>query len=163
LLQLDTLRNYIHTKAKINVPRLFEEIAQTVSKLVEEYDVRFVFKSSIDTLVGQEDLIKSLLLNLCFNGIKACSQSGGSVSLEAERQGDGVVLSISDTGVGIPKESLTRITEPFYRVDKSRSPGHGVGLGLTLCKQIAEIHGAEMIVESTYGVGTTVKILFTTS
>ena len=163
LLQLATLRNYTPKKSEINIPTLFEEIAQTINGTIEECDVSFVFKSSIDIMVGQEDLIKSLLLNLCYNGIKACQRSNGSVSLEAKQEDSNVVLSVTDTGIGIPEESLAKITEPFYRVDKSRSPGQGIGLGLTLCKEIVDIHDAKMIFESKVGSGTTVKLIFTAS
>ena len=189
LLQLATLRNYTPTKTKINIPQLFAEIAQTLSRLIEESNVTFVFNTSVDTLLGQEDLIKSLLLNLCFNGIKAYSQSGDVVSLkvnqqenggmvlleknkqegnvkvllEAKQEGANIVLSVTDTGVGIPEESLVKITEPFYRVDESRGPGRGIGLGLSICKEIVDIHGAKMTFESKVGVGTTVKIFFMAS
>jgi signal transduction histidine kinase len=71
-------------------------------------------------------------------------------------------LSVSDNGCGISDEDIARITEPFYRIDKARSREQGgAGLGLTLCRQIAEVHGAEMIIESLIGSGTKVTITFT--
>ena len=164
LLQLATLRNYAPVKTEIDIDRLFENIAQTLKKPLNEYNIQLGYKSSVSVLPGQEDLIKILLLNLCINGLKACSLCGGTITLEAEEQKGSTVLTVTDTGIGIPKESIPKVIEPFYRVDKSRSYSHGgAGLGLTLCKQIVEIHDAEMIIESTVGVGTTVKILFTTS
>jgi signal transduction histidine kinase len=73
-------------------------------------------------------------------------------------------MSVTDNGCGIPEESLSKVTEPFYRVDKARNRDKGgAGLGLALCKQIAEIHGAVMNIESLEGRGTVVKITFTTS
>ena len=161
LLQLAVLRNYTPVKTQINVQQLFEDIAQTVKVPIAQHNVRFVFTNSVDVLLGQEDLIKSLLLNLCFNGIKACSFKGGVVLLEAEQQNDSIVLTVTDNGCGIPDESIERVTEPFYRVDKSRNRSlGGAGLGLTLCRQIAEVHGAQMIIESSVGAGTTVQIIF---
>lgn len=66
---------------------------------------------------------------------------------------------VSDDGCGIDKEALKHITEPFYRVDKSRSRAQGgIGLGLTLCKEIAELHHARLHFLSTPGVGTRVMI-----
>ena len=83
--------------------------------------------------------------------------------MEAKNEGGGVTLSVSDNGCGIPAESLLKITEPFYRVDKSRSREQGgIGLGLALCKQICDAHGARMHIESAEGAGTTVSIAFPT-
>jgi signal transduction histidine kinase len=170
LLKLATLRNYSPAITMINIRKLIEEIAQLLFKPMSEHGVRFVFKSHVDFLPGQEDLIKSLLLNLCLNGLNACSPGSGVVSLKAEWHNGNVMLSVTDNGKGIPAESLEKVTEPFYRVDKARNRHHagsagrsGAGLGLTLCKQIADVHGAEMIIKSSVGVGTVVKIIFTTS
>ena len=157
LLKLATLRNYTPVTTEIPVMRLFEEVTQTLK-------VPLICKSSdVDFLRGQEDLIKSLILNLCSNAIKAYSpESIGDICLEAEKRGDKVVISITDKGCGIAAEDMSKITEPFYRADKARTRAHGgVGLGLTLCKQIAEVHGAAMHIESAIGVGTTVSITFT--
>jgi signal transduction histidine kinase len=164
LLRLATLRNYVPVKSEINVPGLFEEIKQLLLKPMDEHGVQFICKSGVDVLRGQEDLIKSLLLNLCLNGLKACSAGSGIVLLEAEQLKGYVILSVTDNGTGIPAESLHKVTEPFYRVDKARNRNTGgAGLGLALCKQIADVHGAEMSIESGVGVGTVVKIIFTTS
>jgi len=164
LLQLATLRNYTLAIKEILIPRLFEDVSQTMGNMLQEKEVRFICENDVDVLNGQEDLIKSLLLNLCFNSLKSCTRGEGIIRLEAKKQGSGIELSVSDNGYGIPEESLSKITNPFYRVDKARSKEHGgAGLGLTLCKQIAEVHGAEMIIESNIKKGTTVKITFTTS
>ena len=69
-----------------------------------------------------------------------------------------------DNGCGIPAESLSNVVEPFYRADKVRSRADGgVGLDLTLCKQIADAHGAKLIIESEAGAGTVVSAVFTNS
>jgi signal transduction histidine kinase len=163
LLELATLRNYTAVKNKIYMQPLFENISQTMKKSLDEKNIRLVCKSDIEILEGQEDLIKSLLLNLCFNAIKSCSRNDGVIYMEAKEQEANIVLSVRDNGCGISDENLIRITEPFYRADKARNREQGgAGLGLTLCKQIAEAHGAEMSIESFAGTGTTVKISFTT-
>jgi len=72
-------------------------------------------------------------------------------------------LSIVDCGRGMEESELTKITEPFYRIDKSRSRADGgVGLGLALCNRICEIHGARLEIESKPGAGTKISIHFTT-
>jgi signal transduction histidine kinase len=158
------LRDYIPNKKEIHIQRLFDDISQTVKTPMEDAGIKFRCNSKVDTLYGQEDLIKSLILNLCLNAIKACAANNGIISVEAINESGGVALSVSDNGCGIPTESLAKVTEPFYRVDKARNrKDGGAGLGLALCRRIAETHGAEMLIESEVGTGTTVKITFTTS
>jgi len=73
------------------------------------------------------------------------------------------VLQVQDTGIGIPEAEIANVTEPFYRVDKSRSPKNGgIGLGLSLCKMIAQKHDATLLIESCEGKGTSVKVVFPT-
>ncbi|MCL2355938.1 MAG: HAMP domain-containing histidine kinase [Defluviitaleaceae bacterium] len=158
LLQLATLRNYAPVKNPVNVARLFEDVRQTLNKSFRERGVRFHCASDVDFLFGQEDLIKSLIVNLCTNALKACSANDGEVTLKAVRADGHAILIVTDTGEGIPAESLHKVTEAFFR--SFRKSG-GAGLGLTLCKQIADVHNAEMHIESTENVGTSVKIIFT--
>jgi signal transduction histidine kinase len=162
LLELATLRNYTPVKTNISIGSLFSDIEQTLKEPLQERNVELICKNDIDILEGQEDLVKSLLLNLCSNAIKACPQSGGVVHLEATTQDESIVLSVTDNGCGIAATDIEKITEPFYRVDEARSREHGgAGLGLTLCKQIAEVHGAEMVIESAVREGTIIKVTFT--
>lgn len=165
LLEVATLRQYKPVKNEISIPRLFENISQTLNKAISGHKCLLNCRYDAEILMGQEDLIKSLLLNLCSNAIKSCPPDGGVICLEARKQSErAVALSVTDNGCGIPEESLLKVTEPFYRVDKARSRSYGgAGLGLTLCRQIAEAHGAEMTIESAQGRGTTVKIIFTGS
>ena len=163
LLELAILRDYTPVKSQISIPALFEDIGQTMEKSLREHKARMTCRSDVDIVNGQEDLIRSLLLNLCSNALKACSPGGGNIRLEARAVPYGTLISVIDDGCGIPEESLPKVAEPFYRVDKSRSREHGgTGLGLTLCRKIAEVHNAEMAMESTVGVGTSVQITFTT-
>ena len=163
LLELATLRQYAPIRSEINISRLFEDICQTLKTRLDERDVRLECNNGVKYLEGQEDLIKSLLLNLCQNAIKACSPKTGVIRLDAAVNGENIILSVSDNGCGIPEESLPSVTEPFYRVDKARSREQGgAGLGLAICRQIAEAHNAEIYIESSLGAGTTVRIIFTT-
>ena len=162
LLELATLRNYVPVKGEILIRELFEEVKQTLKKALHEGNIQLVCRNEVDVIEGQEDLIKSLLLNLCSNAIKSCTPNDGIIYLEAKKQNEKTGLSVSDNGCGISDEEIARITEPFYRIDKARSRDHGgAGLGLTLCRQIAEVHGAEMIIESLVGSGTKITVTFT--
>ena len=162
LLQLATLRNYTPSKTDIDIETLFENVHQTLAIPLKEHGLWLIYNAHVQVLAGQADLLKSLLLNLCFNALKACPKDRGVISLEAARQTNCIVLSVKDNGCGIPQESIAQVVDPFYRVDKARSRNiDGAGLGLTLCKQIADVHHAKMTIQSTEGVGTTIKIEFT--
>lgn len=164
LLELATLRGYTAVKSKISIPQLFDDLSQTMKKSLHEQSVRLVCHSEVQHLEGQEDLIKSMLLNLCFNALNACYGNDGIIRLEAMEQGEHTILSVQDNGCGIPEESISRVMEPFYRADKVRSREHGgAGLGLSLCRQIAEAHNAKIYIESVEGTGTTIKVTFTSS
>jgi len=162
LLQLATLRDYTPVINEISINRLFEDVGRTMYDSLYEKGIRLTYKINADTIWGQEDLVRSLLLNLCYNAVKACEKDN-IIELSATHNGNSVTISVKDSGHGIAAEDLPKLTEPFFRVDKARNREHGgVGLGLTLCKQIADVHGARLIVESALGVGTKVSIIFTT-
>jgi len=96
--------------------------------------------------------------NLTDNALKACAE-GGRVVLKCTPE----FASVEDNGKGMSEEALLHITEPFYRTDRSRSRAEGgVGLGLALCKNIADAHGAKLRFESKIGKGTKVFFDFTT-
>lgn len=106
----------------------------------------------------EPDLLKSLILNLIDNALKSMN-SGGILTVEDRATQEGAKIYISDTGCGMPKDEISKITEAFYRIDKSRSRKQGgVGLGLAICKEIVRIHQGEMRFISQQGKGTTVII-----
>jgi signal transduction histidine kinase len=103
------------------------------------------------------DLVRSLLINLMDNAHKAMPH-GGKMHLQGQLTEQGCILTVEDTGCGIPPEALAHLTEAFYRVDKARSRAQGgAGLGLTLCARIAELHNGALHFESTPGQGTRVS------
>jgi len=116
-------------------------------------------------LLGDEDRLQQLLINLVDNALKYTSE-GGEVQvragLEPRSGGDDpprVALTVSDTGCGIPEKDLPRLTERFYRVDKARSRElGGTGLGLAIVKHIAHAHGGLLNIESQLGKGTRVTV-----
>lgn len=105
------------------------------------------------------DLLLDLLCNLVGNAVKA-SEPGQPVEVRAADNGDTVTLTVADHGCGIPQSEISRVTEPFYMVDKSRARKQGgSGLGLALCKRIAEVHGSDLHIESAPGEGTRVSVI----
>ncbi len=110
------------------------------------------------SLMLEPDLMKTVLLNLLDNGRKAI-EGEGTLYLLGRREEDGFALYVRDTGKGIPKEELSRITEAFYMVDKSRARQQGgAGLGLSICQEIVKRHGGTMTFKSIPGKGTMVRI-----
>ena len=107
---------------------------------------------------ADEALLRRMILNLLDNAIKHTS-SGGTVSLECKKQGDFYVLSISDTGSGIPSDLHQKIFERFFRVDKARSHSEsdtgGAGLGLSIARWIAEAHHGRLELTRSDSTGST--------
>jgi signal transduction histidine kinase len=110
------------------------------------------------TVRADRDRLVQILVNLVDNAVKFTTE-GGSVSIEAGPGPAGrVEIRVRDTGVGIPSTDLPRITERFYRVDKTRSREvGGTGLGLAIVKHLVQAHGGELRIESALGHGTTVS------
>ncbi len=106
-------------------------------------------------------LTELLITNLADNALKACREKG-RVVIGCRQDNKNTVIWVSDNGLGMTQEQLQRITEPFYRTDKSRSRSEGgTGLGLSLCEKIARAHGAELSFESEINKGTTAFVTFT--
>jgi signal transduction histidine kinase len=106
----------------------------------------------------EPDLFKTLLINLVDNARKA-SHKGQSVEIFGKREEEGYAFYVQDHGRGMAREDISRIAEPFYMIDKSRSRAqNGAGLGLALCQRIAELHGSALEYESELNEGTTVRI-----
>lgn len=136
--------------------------------------VKMIWKNTLNPdrkIYGNEELLSMLLLNLVTNAICAVQEKENSeiyVLLDEEinhekELGVSWRLIVQDNGIGIPKDKLEHITEPFYRVDKGRSREQGGnGLGLALCQRIVELHNGNMEIISEEGVGTTVIVKFMT-
>ena len=114
-----------------------------------------------DVLIEMDrELFKSLLYNLLDNGRKA-SERGSMLCLAARQEGEQIRILVRDYGRGIPKEELSKITQPFYMVDKSRArKAGGAGLGLALCQEIVAVHNGTMKIESIVNEGTLVTLEF---
>lgn len=110
------------------------------------------------TCMLEPDYFVSLLVNLLENARRSM-EDGGIIQIRLTMTEDGCVLSVKDSGCGIPEEKLAHVTEIFYRVDKARSRAFGgAGLGLSLCDRIARLHNGNLEMESQVGVGTTVTV-----
>jgi signal transduction histidine kinase len=114
--------------------------------------------TNLYTVRGDETQLTSMFTNLVDNAVKY-TPPGGSVEVAAESNESEVIMRISDTGIGIPEEKLSRIFERFYRVDKARSKKTGgTGLGLSIVRHVAENHRGYVTVQSVLGEGSTFTV-----
>jgi signal transduction histidine kinase len=141
---------------KESVYDLLEATKSSVEETFKQRDIALETICEINDLPMDFDLMLSLLINLVDNAAKA-SKAGQRVKIRAYEN----IIQVSDQGIGISKEEISRIIEPFYMVDPSRNKlKGGSGLGLALVKRIGDAHGAKLAIESKLGEGTTVKIIF---
>jgi len=95
-----------------------------------------------------------VLLNLLSNAIKFTPE-GGVINLKAYKDGERLVVNVQDSGPGIPNEEKRKLFVPYYQSSNDRSGLPGLGLGLVICKQIVELHGGSIWVQSEVGGGST--------
>ncbi|MCR5581631.1 MAG: HAMP domain-containing histidine kinase [Pseudobutyrivibrio sp.] len=143
---------------EINIRSLIEQIIVTTYPLAKRKHVELKAASNEATVILEPDLVKSLLYNLIDNAVKATPE-GGVVTVTGKDIPGGCEFTVTDTGFGMEQEELSKITEAFYRVDKSRSRSQGgVGLGLTLCNRIVDVHNGSMEFKSKPGKGSKVVV-----
>ncbi|MCD8118838.1 MAG: HAMP domain-containing histidine kinase [Lachnospiraceae bacterium] len=143
--------------SEADLAAVLTDVSEKLRWKADASQIKLGCNASPAPVMGNETLLSMLFYNLTDNAIKAC-QAGGRVCLSC--CGDQAV--VEDNGKGMTREQLGHITEPFYRTDQSRSRAEGgAGLGLALCSQIVQAHGADMHFESEPGKGTRVIITFT--
>jgi two-component system phosphate regulon sensor histidine kinase PhoR len=162
LLTLSTLESAppAPTDERIVIVRLLERIrAETEALSAGRHQIVVTLRGDFD-LLGSESEIASAFSNLASNAVRYTPR-GGEVRLTWEATGEGAVLTVSDTGIGIQPEHIPRLTERFYRVDRSRSrETGGTGLGLAIVKHALTRHDAILDIESTLGAGSRFIVRF---
>lgn len=139
---------------------LAETVLQRLMQEAQTAGVSVTLTGTAAVLYGVPQLLEGIIYNLCDNAIKY-NRPGGSVSVEVKDAEDQVILTVSDTGIGIPQEHRERVFERFYRVDKSHSKEvGGTGLGLSIVKHSARLHNAVIDLYSVAEGGTTVTVSF---
>lgn len=144
---------------RIEIAPMIEEIFTDLSPLADRNGISLEFDGS-GILTGSDTLIYRMLFNLTENAIRY-NRPNGTVRVKSSKEEKHLVIRISDTGYGIPEQYRESIFQPFFRVDKSRSREYGgVGLGLSLVWEIADLHGGEVRVEDSSDIGTTIAVAF---
>lgn len=151
--------------ASVGVPELLERAASRLSAQAERGGLSLSVEAEdgLPRAKADAERMEQVLVNLLHNAIKF-TNPGGKIVLRASRHDGGVLVSVSDTGVGIPEEDLPRIFERFYKVDKARTGARdgeaGTGLGLAIAKHIVQAHNGRIWATSRVGQGTTFSFTF---
>lgn len=141
---------------EIDLKAVAEDCRERLSQQAEKRGIIMTVSGESSAVTGSRTELGELVYNLVDNAIKYNRENGNIEIKISEKK-----LTVADTGLGIPQESIPRIFERFYRIDKSRSRAKGgTGLGLSIVRHIAEHHGAKIDVESTLGVGTSITVIF---
>ena len=142
---------------RIQLAPMIEEIFTDLAPLSDKRGVTLTAEGN-GIMTGSDALIYRLIFNLTENAVKY-NRQGGSVRVSVTQKPEKLLLRVSDTGCGIPKEYQRSIFQPFFRVDKSRSREYGgAGLGLSLVWEIADLHGGSVWVEESSDKGTTIAV-----
>ena len=156
LLEMSNLRQVARNE-RIQLAPMIEEIFTDLAPLSDKRGVTLTAEGN-GIMTGSDALIYRLLFNLTENAVKY-NRQGGSVRVSVTQKPEKLLLRVSDTGCGIPKEYQRSIFQPFFRVDKSRSREYGgAGLGLSLVWEIADLHGGSVWVEESSDKGTTIAV-----
>jgi len=143
-----------------SLPEIIESVLTIIGPKAEAGEVALGSEVPTDLprVRADHDRLAQILINLVDNAVKY-TPPGGRVTVRASQDGvHAVAVAVADTGVGIPRVDLPRVTERFYRVDKARSRElGGTGLGLAIVKHLVLAHGGELAIESEFGRGTTVS------
>ena len=160
LLQIIVMGNEEIELKEVSISAVLTQIQKNARFLEEKYGVSIEFDIQEGMVKVELSLFITLILNLIDNACKASDRGMGIYVIGRQEQGK-YSINVIDHGKGIPEDKLDKIMEPFYMVDKSRARKQGgAGLGLALCKKIADLFGAEIQIESKLGVGTAVTLFF---
>ncbi len=119
------------------------------------------FEPGLDFIYADKHRMKQILINLLSNAVKFSKEGGGTITITVKKAGDNIQISVCDTGIGIRPENIGKLFGKFEQLDKRISQKYGgTGLGLAITKQLVELHGGRIWVQSKYGEGSTFSFIF---
>lgn len=144
----------------LDVLGIAKDVARRLKSKADEGHVALEVSGSAVRIMGVESILDEIIYNLCDNAIKY-NKEGGSVRISVKLLDGDCLLTVKDTGIGIPRSDIKRVFERFYRVDKSHSKATGgTGLGLSIVKHAVAYLGGQLDIESAEGEGTEINIKF---
>jgi two-component system NtrC family sensor kinase len=151
---LDLARKEEYTFVAININSTIRKALDMLKHELVAHNINLLedLDDKLSSVMASEDHLQSVWMNLISNAIDAVEENENrEIQITSAQQGNEVRITVSDNGKGIPQEKIGRIFEPFYT---TKSPGHGTGLGLSLCHRMIKQHGGNINVDSQLGVGT---------
>ncbi len=153
-------KNADYTWENVDLFKLSQNIIERLKLNAGKKNIALFLSGDTAEVYGVRRILDEIIYNLCDNAIKY-NKENGNVDITIKKETDKIILTVSDSGIGIPKSQQDRIFERFYRVDKSRSKNEGgTGLGLSIVKHGVMFLGAQLSLESKPEQGTTVTITF---
>jgi len=139
----------------VDLSTICQTVVSTAKSLIAEKPVtiRANVAPDLPLIVGDRQRLLQVLLNIVANASKFTKS--GSIEITAARQGDEILMSVTDTGPGIPREDWGLVFEPFKQTESGIRQGGGTGLGMPISKNLVESHGGRLWLDSTLGKGTT--------
>ena len=162
-LSLKLLQLFVMDKDKVELTKcspkeITTDIVEHMRPGLKKVGIEIGVKTESGYALLEQDLVKTLIINLIDNSRKAI-EGTGHIYVEQSMTEDGTIIVISDDGKGMPKDSIKKVTEAFYRVDKARSRAQGgAGLGLSIVSKIIELHNGDMNIRSKLGEGTSIEV-----
>ncbi|MGV8980502.1 ATP-binding protein [Clostridium sp.] len=150
-----TLRN-------CNIVDIVESVTMSVAEYIKSKSIELIFDTDIEECIlsCDSEKIERVILNLLANSIKF-TKPGGNILVNMYNSGENIIISIKDTGIGIPNDKLNIIFDRFRQVDRSLTrKQEGSGIGLSIVRSLVELHGGKISVTSEYGKGTEFIIIF---
>ncbi len=161
LSQLDEAGKETISFEEIDLSQIAERCAESLKMNAREKNINLCLDTEVSFVYGNVSLLEELVYNLIDNAIRYNKENGYVKISVKDFNNKSVILSVEDSGIGIPEKYKERVFERFFRVDKSRSKKTGgTGLGLAIVKHIAEVHHAKISINSEQNIGTTIQIEF---
>ena len=141
--------------SEFDLAEVINQVVESQRSYTHRHEFEIIVQDDLSNFTADRDKIDQILTNLLSNAIKY-SPDGGKITVHARDVGDNIAVSISDEGIGVPAEQISRLFTRFHRVDSRDSrKQYGTGIGLHLVKHLVEAHKGEVSVESELGVGST--------
>ncbi len=143
---------------KVHVSKIIDETLILIKERALKHNIiiTMVYDPQLDCLETDMMRFKQVLYNLLSNAVKFCKEEGGTVTVRTKKDGDNALFSVSDTGIGIKEEDMVKLFNRFQQIDSGTARKYGgTGLGLAISKQLVELQGGNIMVESKYGEGST--------